>query len=106
MHPEQNALPLIEGDKYYVISVQNVIKDVLNRRKSKIVFDKNKVVTWVKKYVFYPFTPSSCLFKVEEQVTALFASQEFVNIINSYNFTGVEFKECEIRKRSILDIFN
>lgn len=97
---------LIEGERYYIISTQNVEKNVLNRRKSKIIFDKNKTVMWVKKYVFYPFTPMSCLFKVEEQVTAFFASQEFVDTVNAHKFSGIVFKECEIKKHSILDIFN
>lgn len=97
---------IIEGERYYIISTQNVERDVLNRRKSKIIFDKNKTIMWVKKYVFYPFTPKSCLFKIDEQVTSFFATQELVDIINKNNFTGIEFKECETKKHSILDIFN
>lgn len=97
---------IIEGERYYIISTQNVEKDVLNRRKSKIIFDKNKTILWVKKYVFYPFTPQSCLFKIEEQVTSFFTNQELVDVINKHNFTGIEFEECETKKQSILDIFN
>ena len=41
---------IIEGERYFIISTQNVEKDVLNRRKSKIIFDKNKTIMWVKKY--------------------------------------------------------
>ena len=97
---------LIEGERYYIISTQNVEKNVLNRRKSNIIYDKNKTIMWVKKYVFYPFTPNSCLFKIDEQVTSFFATQDLVNVINKQNFTGIEFKECETKKHSILDIFN
>lgn len=100
-------LPLmIGGERYYIVSIQNIMKDVLNRKKSKIIYGKEKVVLWVKKYVFYPFIPSSCLFKIEEQVTSFFATQEFVDVVVSHKFTGIEFKECETKKHSILDIFN
>lgn len=92
-------LPInVESQRYYIIKILSKEENVLNRRKSKIEYFSDKTIMSIREYVFKPFHPQSCLFKIEESCTSLFATDEFVYCVKSNDLTGMEFEECKMKK--------
>ncbi len=92
---------IIDNEKYYIISVLQIEKSILNRKKSKIEYFTDKSIMRVDSYVFNEFTPNSIMFKISESSSTFFVTEDFVNCIALHSLSGINFKGCKVLKKSI-----
>ena len=98
------SLPFtIEEDHYYLLTNLPIVKGGINTRKSTLRYFSNGNIMDIKKYVFSPFTPCDCIFKIEEISTANFITEDFYNCLQNENIKGLTFEECPIHKPNIID---
>lgn len=92
-------LPIgIDEEEYYAINVIYHTSELLNKRKSKIIYFSDKTIMHIDKYVFIK-EETKPVFKVSQSLTHIFVNDVIKNIIEKESFTGLEFKKCKISSR-------
>ena len=89
---------LIDEEEYYAINVLYHTGELLNNRKSKIIYFSDKTIMHIDKYVFIK-EETQPIFKVSQTLTHIFVNDVIKDIIERESFTGLEFEKCEISSR-------
>ncbi|WP_179338945.1 imm11 family protein [Winogradskyella ludwigii] len=92
-------LPVLVGEQeYYAINVLYHSSELLNKRKSKIIYFSDKTIMHIDKYVFIE-EETHPIFKVSQALIHIFVNDIIKDIIERESFTGIEFEKCEISSR-------
>lgn len=92
---------IIEADTFYLLHFLETF-DVLNLKASKISYFKDKTIQSIDKYVFLPeVTEVTPFFMIPQLKTFVFVREEVKNIIIKHNLVGLDFQECDVKKKSL-----
>ena len=78
-------------------------KKKINIRKSSVKYFSNGDIMDIKKYAFIPFTPSDCIFKIEEMPTDSFITESLYYAFKKEKIKGLNIEECAINKLNFID---
>lgn len=94
-------LPIkIDKEEYYVFNICETLVNVLDRRKSKIEYFKDKSIKWISQYVFSPDYKDTPIFHIAEMSSPIFVSDTIVEYIKEAGLIGLKFEECKQDKSS------
>jgi hypothetical protein len=90
---EFRAIGNILGKPHYIMNVTNVV-DCLDETKSDIVYspDDGRVLSLRQAVFVLHRIPEACLFSVPQDVTPIYATDRFVEVVRKYRLTGVGFE--------------
>lgn len=85
----------VDGEPYNILYGEKVINGVLNLEKSQIRYFRDGRIMQIKKYVFNSaeFPP---VFKIAEDPTFVFVTEDVISAINAAGLTGFNWDECEL----------
>lgn len=87
------------GDyKYKILLRVPILKEALNIQKSKVTRFSTGDIMLIDQPVFYPKSDYPHLFRIDEEPSSLFCTQELYNCISSSNLMGWKFEECPVKK--------
>lgn len=92
--------PILIGSKKFNIQSNIVVyQDRLNLKKSKITRFSNGDIMEISNPVLLPgeYCP---LFRLEEIPSTYFCTEEFKNMVESNNLSGLKFEECKVKSKS------
>lgn len=90
---------LIGSKKFNIQSNIPVYQNRLNLKKSKITRFSNGDIMEISNPVLLPgeYCP---LFRMEEIPSTYFCTEEFKNMVESNNLSGLKFEECKVKSKS------
>lgn len=89
----------ISDDEYVVFSNLPILSDCINIKKSKVSRFSNGEIMEISNPVFYP-KEYPALFKVKDIPSSYFCNEIFRDVIIDKQYTGLLFKECNIKSKS------
>lgn len=96
---------IVDGASYILLITNNVVKGLLDERKSTITrFSDGRIMT-VENYVFKKKKEYPDIFRIEELPLFTFVTDRIANELLEQNLSGLAMEECKTTY-SLLSIFN
>lgn len=105
---KSEILPIfVDNEEFYVLNVCTSLNNVLDIKRSKVEYFKDKSIKWISEYVFSSNCSDSSIFHISEIQSPIFVSDAFVECVRNSGLVGLKFEECKQGKSSFLkSIFN
>ena len=95
-------LPVLDesGSRYYIINPCFCDSHILNKRKSKITYNSEGLISWISEPVFF-HNSEKLLFMIPRMPTKIYANETFVNVVKEHNLQGIDFIARKIKGPSM-----
>lgn len=95
-------LPVLDesGSRYYIVNPCFCDSHILNKRKSKITYNSEGLISWISEPVFF-HNSEKLLFMIPRMPTKIYANETFVNVVKEHNLQGIDFIARKIKGPSM-----
>ena len=95
-------LPVLDesGSRYYIVNPCFCDSHILNKRKSKITYNSEGLISWISEPVFF-HNSEKLLFMIPRMPSKIYANETFVNVVKEHNLQGIDFIARKIKGPSM-----